>query len=140
MFYDFEVLDKHFIDSYSKIGIKHNTVTKILGFKQKDMETVRECLDRLKTYIARCPKKEMPSQERLISCFLEGLRSETLYTQCFAKGHTDVDECCYNTQRLEDSCEFLKTKKSSSSASIFSDTSKNLDANAIFDALWKRMK
>ena len=76
--YDFEVLVKHFIDSYSKIGI--NLVTQILGFKQKDTETVRECLDRLKTYIARCLEKEMPSQERLISCFLEGLRSETLYT------------------------------------------------------------
>ena len=67
MLYDFEVLVKHFIDSYSKIGIKHNTVTKILGFKQKDKETVRECLDRLKTYIARCLEKEMPSQERLTS-------------------------------------------------------------------------
>ena len=94
--YDFEVLVKHFIDSYSKIGIKHNTVTKILGFKQKDTESVREGLDRLKTYIARCPEKEMPSQERLISCFLEGLKSETLYTQLFAKGHTDFDECCYD--------------------------------------------
>ena len=96
--YDFEVLVKHFIDSYSKIGTKYNTVTKILGFKQKDTKTVRECLDRLKTYIARCPEKEIPSQERLISCFLEGLRSKTLYTQLFAKGHIDFDECCYDAQ------------------------------------------
>ena len=138
--YDFEVLVKHFIDSYSKIGIKHNTVTKILGFKQKDTESVREGLDRLKTYIARCPEKEMPSQERLISCFLEGLKSETLYTQLFAKGHTNFDECCYDAQRLDDNCEFLKTKQSSSSASVFSDSSKNLEANAIVDALWKRIK
>ena len=138
--YDFEVLVKHFIDSYSKIGIKHNTVTKILGFKQKDIDTIRECLDRLKTYIARCPKKEMPSQERLISCFLEGLRSEILYTQLFAKGDTNFDECCYDAQRLDDNCEFLKTRQSLSSTSVFSDTSKNLDVNAIVDALWKRMK
>ena len=82
----------------------------------------------------------MPSLEILISCFLEGLKSETLYTQLFAKGHMDFDECCYNAQRLDDNCEFLKTKQSSSSTSIFSDTSKNLDANAIVDALWKRMK
>ena len=73
------------------------------------METVREFLDRLKTYIARCPENEMPSQERLISCFLEGLKSETLYTQLFAKGNTDFDECCYDAQRLDDNCEFLKT-------------------------------
>ena len=78
--YDFEVVVKHFIDSYSKIQIKHNIVTKIMGFKQKDIETVRECMDRLKTYIARCLEKETPNQERLISCFLEGIRSKTLYT------------------------------------------------------------
>ena len=140
MLYDFEVLVKHFIDSYSKIGIKNNIVTKILGFKKKDTKAMRECLDRLKTYIARCPKKQMPSQERLISCFLEGLRSETLYTQLFAKGHTNFDKCCYDAQRLDDICEFLKMKQSSLSTLVFSDTSKNLDANAIADALWKRMK
>ena len=55
--YDFEVLVKNFIDSYSKIGIKHHTVTKTLGFKQKGTKIVRECMDRLKIYIARCPKK-----------------------------------------------------------------------------------
>ena len=94
-------------------------------------------MDRLKTYIARCLEKEMPSQERLISCFLEGLKSETLYTQLFAKVHMDFDECYYDAQRLDDNCEFLKTKQSSSSTLVFSDTSKNLDANAIADALWK---
>ena len=31
--YDFEVFIKHFIEAYSKIGIKHNKVTLILGFK-----------------------------------------------------------------------------------------------------------
>ena len=54
LLYDFEVLVKHFIDSYSKIRIKHNTVTKILGFKQRNTKIVRECMDRLKTYIAIC--------------------------------------------------------------------------------------
>ena len=34
----------------------------------------------------------------------------------------------------------MKTKQSSSSTSIFSGSSKNIDANAIVDALWKRMK
>ena len=40
--YDFKVLIKHFIEAYSKIGIKHNTVTLILGFKQGEKESVRE--------------------------------------------------------------------------------------------------
>ena len=46
--YDFEVLVKHFIEAYSKIKINHNTVTHILSFKQKDKETVRECVNRLR--------------------------------------------------------------------------------------------
>lgn len=34
--YNFKVLVKHFIEAYSKIGIKHNTITLILNFKQLD--------------------------------------------------------------------------------------------------------
>ena len=82
----------------------------------------------------------MPSQERLISFFLEGLKSKTSYTQLFAKGHTNFDECCYDAQRFDHNCEFLRAKQSSSPSSVFSDNSKNLDANAIANALWKRMK
>ena len=59
--YDFEVLVKRFIEAYSKIGIKHNTVTHILSFKQKEKKVVRECVDRLRQYIIRCPKSETPS-------------------------------------------------------------------------------
>ena len=43
--YDFEILVKHYIESFSKIGIKHNTLTQILSFKQNDHETVRESID-----------------------------------------------------------------------------------------------
>ena len=57
--YDFETLVKSFIEAYSKIGIKHNTVTQILSFKQKDNETIRECIDILQQYIVRCPASEM---------------------------------------------------------------------------------
>ena len=73
MLNDFEILVKHFIETYSKIGIKHNMVTLILRFKQNENETMRESIARLRKYIARCLVREMPSQERLISYFLEGL-------------------------------------------------------------------
>ena len=46
--YDFETLIKRFIEAYSKIGMKHNTMMKISSFKQKDKETLRECVDRLR--------------------------------------------------------------------------------------------
>ena len=60
--YDFEVLVKHFIEAYSKIGIKHNMITQILRFKKKDKEIVQECADRLRQYIVQCSKLETPRQ------------------------------------------------------------------------------
>ena len=45
--YDFEMLVKKFTKAYSKIGIKHNIVTQILNFKQRENVIVRECVDRL---------------------------------------------------------------------------------------------
>ena len=137
--YDFEVLVKRFIEAHSKIGIKHNTVTLILNFKRNKNETVRECIDRLRKYIARCPSREMPNQERLISCFLEGLDNEQLYTQLFAKNHTDFDECCYNAQKLDDNCEWLRNNNSHSTSSR-DERDKGVDTNALADALWRRMK
>ena len=44
--YGFEILVKHFIETYYKISIKHNMVTLILGFKEKENETMMESIDR----------------------------------------------------------------------------------------------
>ena len=41
-------LEKDFIFTFSKIGIKHNTVGQIHNFKQKDHESVKDCVSRLK--------------------------------------------------------------------------------------------
>ena len=64
MLYDFELLIKCFIEANTKIGIKHTTANQILTFKQKENETVKQCIDRLKQYIARCPVNELPSEEK----------------------------------------------------------------------------
>ena len=100
MLYDFETLAKHFLDSYTKIGIKHNTVTQILSFQQKDNNTIKEYIDRLRQYIVRCLASETPIQERLISCFIEGLRNRQLYMLLFAKNHADFDRCCFDAQKF----------------------------------------
>ena len=78
-------LEKDFVAAFSKMGIKHNAVALIYTFKQKDHETVRDCVNRLKQYIARCPDEEKPSQARLISAFLEGLKNRTLYAHLYAR-------------------------------------------------------
>ena len=41
-------LEKDFIFTFSKIGIKHNTVGQIHNFKQKDHESIRDCVSRQK--------------------------------------------------------------------------------------------
>lgn len=46
--YDFDTLVRHFLEFYSKIGIKHNTITLFLGLKQKDNDIVQESIDCLK--------------------------------------------------------------------------------------------
>ena len=100
--YDFDILVKRFIEAHTKIGIKHNTVTLILNFKQGDKEMVRQSIDRMKQYIARCLESELPKQERLVSCFLEGLRDADLYMLLFAQDHKDFEICCFKAQRLDD--------------------------------------
>ena len=59
--YDFEVLVEAFIKENTKTGIKHNTLTQILDFKQKDRETVKDAIARLRSLISRCPPREMPA-------------------------------------------------------------------------------
>ena len=46
--YDFEVLINAFIKENTKIRIKHNTLTQILDFKQKEKETIKDAIGRLK--------------------------------------------------------------------------------------------
>ena len=53
--YDFEILVEAFIKENTKTGIKHNTLTQILDFKQKERETIKDAISRLKSLISRCP-------------------------------------------------------------------------------------
>ena len=57
--YNFDILFKRFIEAHTKIGIKHNTITLILNFKQGDKEMVRQSIDRMKQYIAWCQSKNV---------------------------------------------------------------------------------
>ena len=67
----YEALEKDFIAAFSKTGLKHDVLSQIHGFKQKNEESVRDGANRLRQYLARCPEEEIPSQERLVSIFLE---------------------------------------------------------------------
>ena len=41
----FHSLEKDFIAAFSKMGIKHNVVAQIFAFKQKEHESVRDCVE-----------------------------------------------------------------------------------------------
>ena len=59
-----------FIAAFSKMGLKHDVLSQIRGFKQKADESVRDGANRLlRQYLARCPEEEMPIQEQLVSIF-----------------------------------------------------------------------
>ncbi len=75
-YYEFKELEKDFISAFAKTGLKHDVLSQIHGFRQKEDETVRDCANRLRQYMSRCPEREMPSQERLVSIFLEGLQNK----------------------------------------------------------------
>ena len=49
-------LEKDFIVAFSKMGIKHNAVAQIFSFQQREHETVRDCVNRLKQY-SSMPKR-----------------------------------------------------------------------------------
>ena len=139
MLYDFATLVKHFIESHTKIGIKHNTYTQILSFWQQDNESVKECIDKLRQYIVRCPASETPSQERLISCFLEGLRNQQLYLHLFAKNHADFDECCFDAQKFDENCNLLHGKLDQDSIEL-GEPSKNRETQALVDLILQKLR
>ena len=139
MLYDFDTLVKYFIESYIKIGIKHNTITQILSFRQKDIETIKECIDRLRQYIVRCLASETPSQECLISCFIEVLTNRQLYMYLFAKNHVDFDECCFDAQNFDDNCDLLHSKLDQDLIES-GESSKNMEMHALVDLVLQKLR
>ena len=47
---------------------------------------------------------EIPSQERLVSLFLEGLRSHKLQSTFYMKHITDLDQCIHEAIEYDDNC------------------------------------
>lgn len=88
------------------MGIKHNAITRIYTFKQKAIETIRDCVSKLKLYINRCPPtSEMPIALRLISIFLEGLKNKEIHGHLYAKRHTNFHDCYLDSMDFDDSFE-----------------------------------
>ena len=91
------------------MGIKHNTLTQILGFKQKEKEIVQDEIGRLKDFILQCPPREMPEEDRLISCFLESLRHRNLHMQLFGQKRVKLSKCFDDALLYKDNCTWRRT-------------------------------
>ena len=81
---------------------------------------MRDGSNKLRQYLARCPKEEMPSQERLVSIFLEGLSNKDFHATLYMKHHKNLNQCIHDTIDYDDNCgkEDKKGSKVSSSASL----------------------
>ena len=93
----------------------------------------------MRQYIVRCPASETPSQEHLISCFLEGLRNQQLYMHLFAKNHADFDECCFDAQKFDDNCDLFHDKPNQDSIES-GESSKNMETHALVDLILQKLR
>ena len=128
------------------MGIKHNVVAQIYSFGQKKNEFVRDCANRLRQYISRCPNREMPGPDRLISLFLEGLSNKSLHANLYGRKHDTLNECIKDAIDLDDNCKLYgnvdKRVNSSDASSAQSSCSKEatpMEADAIADLVIKKM-
>ena len=87
------------------MGIKRNVVAQIYLFSQKENEFMWDCANHLRQYISRCPTKEIPSSQRLISLFLEGLKNKSLHANLYDKKHDTLNECIKDAIDFDDNCE-----------------------------------
>ena len=58
----YEEFEKDFIVTFTRIGLKHDVLSQIHDFKQKNDKSVRDKANRLRQYLARYPMEEIPSQ------------------------------------------------------------------------------
>ena len=120
-YYSFDALEKEFITAFTKTGIKHDVSNLITNFKQNEIETVKDCVNQFKQYLARCPESEVPSQEKIISIFLEGLRDKNLQANLYGKKHNTINECIQDAIDLSDNCDIYgkpESRLESSSQSL----------------------
>ena len=147
-YYDMEALEIDFIGAFTKTGIKHRVSSLITKFKQEEKESVRDCANRLKQYIARCPERELPTAaEKSVSIFLEGLRDKKLHVDLYAKKHKTLKECINDAIDLDDNYDIYGKDKpisgteSQGTASSSGDIGKNKTnkIEAMVELIMKRM-
>ena len=113
-------------------------LSQIHQFKQEPNAIVRDCASRLRQYLTRCPLMEIPSQEWLVSLFLEGLWSKKLHLAIYMKHLTDLDQCIHEAIEYNDNC----AKRASGTRSQTNESTSRVlsQVDEIIQGVTKRMQ
>ena len=65
---------------------------------------MRDGANRLRQYLARYLEEEMPSKERLVSIFHEGLKNKDLHSTLYMKHHKNLNQCINDAIDYDDNC------------------------------------
>ena len=91
---------------------------------------------------------EMPSSQRLVSIFLEGLANKSLHANlpCFAKKHNTLNSCIKDAIDFDDNCEIFgnvnasaRLETSSTKNTIETGKGHPVNAEAIAEMVMKKM-
>ena len=83
----------------------------------------------MKKYILRCPKIEIPSQEQLVSLFLEGLLNQKLHAALYPKKHKTLNACIKEAIELDDNVDEFTHKRATRLGDSRSDRSSKIRVN-----------
>ena len=90
--------------------------------------------------MARCPEEELPSQERLVSIFLEGLINRELHDALYMQRHNNLNQCIHDALDYDDNCDRGKAENDTSSKASESLTSAISQAHEIIKGVTEKMK
>ena len=90
--------------------------------------------------MARCPEEELPSQERLVSIFLEGLTNRELHAALYMQRHKNLNQCIHDALDYDDNCDRGKTENDTSSKASVSSTSAASQVDEIIKGVTEKMK
>ena len=117
-------------------------------FKQKDHEIARDYVSPLKQYKNQCLDHEKPSQNKIVSIFLEGLKNTTLHDHLYAKKHESFNACCLDAMDYEDNFHRKGSsidinsqdgKSQDKSMGVSSSSAKDLNQDQLVDLVLKQL-
>ena len=133
------------LQHFLKWGSSIMLLLRSMALSRKKMNPYADCANQLRQYIARCPEGEMPSSQRLVSIFLEGLANKSLHANLYAKKHDTLNSCIKDAIDFDDNCKIFgnvnasaRSETSSTKNTIETGKSHPVNAEAIAEMVMKK--